>query len=528
MSSRPKWPSAARLLVASLSLAVLGIAPAAAQQCTQVSPPVLDFRFPNAASNVTGGVVSAAGNKVAMFVVPDGATAQDGAELAVFNPSTGALSFLTSGTPAAIDIFTGEPVKFSQSILGISRDGSLVAIGGSASLSFPILQLPGETAPRQVPEVVGFPGPIRIVNAASGISQVVGVLGSVPLQPGQFYIGVVSGISADATRAIIEERIVNADLIVINGRTRRIVPDVGGFVQFSSGLVDLATGQLITNLTADINAAAGGNADLRNSAGGTRLSGDGNAVLIESGRDLADPLRPLWSQITAGGANLQTAPYVYFIDQEIILPIVDIVRSQPRQGGSSFVFLRNIGFSGTVFGIERGASYVGAPVNPSGANAPATVILGQTPQYVTPPGAEPPARGFFANSFALVAPEDDRVYFQHTGDLVAGNNTLGSQELFSIDLQSRQIRQISRNQDSLSVRFANDPALLFAYGDRSQVIYAGSSTDHRVVAYTYTNPGGAVRTVKDVDASGRTILRAARFGTAEYPASEIYRIMVCE
>lgn len=526
---RPRGARSACITILTMAVG-MQCTPAIAAPCTRVVPPVFNYVFPNAAGNVPAGVVSADGTRVAMFAVPNEAGEGAGAELAVFNPFTGDLTYLTSGTPAGVDAFDGQLRPFTQAISGISRDGSLIAIAGSASFNFPQLQLPGETSPRQVREVIGFPAPIRLFNVATGSSQTVGVLGSVPLQPGQFYIGLVSGISADASKALVEEFIVNVDFFQINGVTRRIVPDVGGIAQFSAGLIDVASGQLLANVSSLINDAAGGNAAIVNSAGAARLSGNGNVVVFESSRDLADPLRPLWSQATAGGANLQTAPYLYFIDQDIILPVVDIVRSQPRlPGTSSFVFLRNVGFSGTVLGIERGASYVGAPVNPTGANNPATVILGQPPQYVTPPGAEPPARGFFANSFALVAPEDDRVYFQHTDNLVPDNNSGKSQELFSIDVATREIRQISRNQDSLSLRFANDPELLFAYGDRSQVIYAGSSVDHRVVAYTISLPGGFTRSVKEVDpVTGRTTLRAARLGTAEFPASEVRRIMICE
>ncbi len=513
-------------LAPALALTLPGVA--AAQTCTQVNPPVFDHNFPNAASNVPGGVVSADGTRVAMFARPNDARPEDGAELAIFNPRTGELRYLTSGTPAGIDAFDGQFRPYTQAISGLSRDGRVVAVVGSASFNFPVLQLPNESTPRQVRELIGFPGPIRLIDTDTGAAVQVGALGSVPLQPGQFYVGLVSGLSADAGKALVEEFIVNVNFVEINGVTRRIVPDVGGTVQFSAGLIDLASGQLLENVAGLVNDLAGGDAAVRSSAGAARLSGDGNAVVFESARDLAAPTRPFWNQVSAGGANIQTAPYVLFLDERVIVPVVDIDPTQPRQGGSAFIFLRNVGFSGTVFGIERGASYIGAPPNPSGANNPATVVLGEPPVYVTPPTPNPPARGFFANSFALISPEDDRVYFQHTGDLVPGGNPNQSQELFSIDVTTRQIRQISRHADPLALRFAAEPNLLFQYGDVSQVIYAGSSADHSVVAYTYSNSGGFTRTVKEVGSDGRTTLRAARFGTSEFPAWELRRIMVCE
>jgi hypothetical protein len=517
-------------IVVALLLATVAPGYSAAQSCTQAIPPVFNYVFPNAAGNAPGGVVSADGSRVVMFALPNDASEGAGAELAVFNPLTGDLQYLTSGTAAGVDIFTGEFAPFTQSITGLSRDGTLIAVSGSANFNFPTLQLPGDSAPRQYREVIGFPRPIRLINTSTGVTQVVGALGNVPLQPNQFYIGQVNGISADASKALVEEFIVNVDLVEIDGITRRIVPDVGGIAQAASGLLDIASGVVIEDILARINIAAGGQAALRNSAGQIRMSGDANAFVLESARDLGDPLRPLWSDVTAGGANLQSAPYVFFRAEDIIVPVVDINPSQPRLfGTSSFVFLRNVGRTGTVLGIERGASYVGAPPNPTGANAPATVVLGETPRYVTPPGTLPPARGFFANSFALISPEEDRVYFQHTADLVSGGNPHQSQELYSIRLDTREIRQISNHQDPLGLRFAGEPELLFRYGDVSQVIYAGSSLDHRVVAYTYTNPGGFLRSVKQVDPeTGRTTLRAARFGTAEFPASEVRRIMICQ
>jgi hypothetical protein len=495
--------------------------------CTQSEPPVLNYQFPSAGGAVPRGVVSADGTRVAMFAVPNDAAEDAGAELAVFNPFTGELQFLTSGTPAGVDIFTGEFNPYTQSISGLSRDGGLVAVSGSARFNFPSLTLPGDSAPRQYREVIGFPGQIRLINTSGGSTQVIGALADVPLEPNQVYIGQVNGISADASRVLVEEAIVNVEVIEINGVTRRIVPDDGGFAQIASGVLDVASGTVVEDIVSRLNAAAGGDAALFANAALTRMSGDGNAFLIESARDLADPLRPFWSEVSAGGANIQSAPYVYFLDEDAIVPVVDIDTSQTRIGGSSFVFLRNIGFTGTRLGIERGASYIGAPPNPSGANAPATVQLGEVPLYVVPPSSQPPARGFFANSFALVSPEEDRVYFQHTADLVPGSNPNRSPELFSIGFNGRDIRQISAHQDTLGQRFADEPELLFQYGDRAQLIYAGSSADHRVVAYTNFLPDGTARVVKDIDAQGRTVIRAARLGTAEFPASAAYRVMVC-
>ncbi len=461
-----------------------------------------------------------------MFALPNDAPESAAAELAIFDPVTRNLRYLTSGTTSQPDVL-GTLQRFTKELTGVTRNGNEIAISGTIGLNFPFLQLPGRPAPEQVTEVIGIAGPVELLNVQTGARRVVGQLGSVPLGPNQAYIGQASGFTADGSKVLIDEVIVQTVPTVVDGRTRFIVPS-GNFIAVAAGLVDVASGQLIADITQRINQLAGGDAQLFSLDGNlVRMSGNGNAFLFASRKKLEAPGQPFWSVISASGAQISVAPYVYFRDQDLILPIVDIDVARPRLGGSAFVFIRNVGFSGTVFGIERGASYIGAPPNPSGANTPATVVLGSVPIYITPPTAQPPARGFFANSFALIAPEEDRVYFQHTGDLVPGQNPHNAQELFSIDLQTRQIRQISRDSDSLTVRFANDPTTIFQFGDRAQIVYAGSSSDHRVVAYSNNLPGIFTRSVKQVDAQGRVTLRAARFGTAEYPASLNYPIMVC-
>jgi len=490
-----------------------------AQTCIQVSPPAVNYEFEPRGSVTAGG-------EVAMLLIADNSPETAAAEVALFNPRTNGLRFFTANTPSVLDS-SGTRQRFTKRVAGLARNGSLIAISGSAFVAFTTLQLPGQPGPAQVAEVFGVPGPIELINTQTGARQVIGTLGNVPPGPNQIYIGRAVGFSSDASKVLIDEVIVQVQPTVVDGVTRLIVPN-GAFVASASGLLNIATGQIELDIAQRINQLAGNDPRLIDVDGALlRMSGDGNAFIFASRRDLANPQRPLWSQISAGGANIGSAPYVYFRDVNQILPVVSINTSQARLGGSGQVFLRNIGQTGTVFGIERGASYIGAPANPSGANNPATLVLGEVPRYITPPTAQPPTRGFFANSFALIAPEEDRVYFQHTADLVPGRNPNQAQALFSIELQNRQIRQISDPADTLGLRFANEPAILFQYGDTAQLVYAGSSADHKVVAYRNSRPGIFLRSVKEVDAQGRVTLRLARFGTAEYPASLNFPIMVC-
>ncbi|MGQ0800571.1 MAG: hypothetical protein ACT4NL_10735 [Pseudomarimonas sp.] len=516
------------LWVVGLGAGMLPVETAQAQNCTRVDPPVFNFALDNATGSNTSGSVTADG-RVVIVALPNDAPETAAAEVALFNPRTRQLSYITSGTASVVDQF-GVNQRFPKRVTGISRDGSVVAISGSGSISFPFLQLPGEPAPAQVTEVVGLGGAAELINTATGARQVIGQLSQVPLASNEFYVGQVSGLTANAGKALLDEFIVRFDVITVDGRPRRIVPQ-NGFIAGRSGLYDVASGQFIDDIPQRINALVGGQAGIFNTDGASlRMSGDGNAFMFTSNRVLENPLRPLWQQETAAGSRYQTAPYVYYLSQNVIVPVVNISRTQPRAGGSNLIFLRNVGFSGTVFGIERGATYIGATPNPSGANNPATVIPGQVPRYITEPTPQPPARGFFANSFALIAPEEDRVYFTHTADLVPGGNPDMSQEFYSIRLDNRQIRQISAHRDPLAIWFAQEPAVLFQYGANSQIVYAGSSSDHSVVAYSYSQPGGSTRVVKEISgATGRTTtLRAARFGTAEYPAAENFRIMLCQ
>lgn len=503
--------------------------PSLPEYCTQATPPLLNYRFSTIGGSPSseGGVVSRDG-RVLMLALPDDADEDDAYELAVFNPFTDELTWLTSGTQALIDPLNGQRSPITHHINGLARQANLVALSGSGRLSYPFLLLPGETTPRQVEEVSGFPAPVRLFDIDTGTSQTIGTLANVPLEADQYYIAEVRGLTADGSRAWLTETIVTATPVEIGGRTRLLLPGSGGVLQSSSGLVDVASGELVADIDALLTAAAGG--PYEDNARIMGLSGNGNAVFFASAWDLSQPSRPLWEDLSraAGGALIYSVPYVYFLDQDQLIPVVQPDLSQPRlDGTSAFIFLRNIGLTGTVFGIDRGMSYLGSPPNLSGANNPATVTLGNTPQYVTPPSATPPARGFFANNFAKIAPEEDRVYFQHTDDLVPGRNPRNSQELFSIEVGSRRIRQISNLDDDLSVRFADEPDLLFQYGGNNQVVYAGSSGDHRVVAFTQNQPGGFNRTVTEVDENGRVTVRQARFGTAEYPASKVYRIVTC-
>lgn len=495
----------------------------AAQTCTQVNPPVLNFDLRTGA---TSSQVTADG-RVAIMALPNDAPESAAAEVALFNPRSGTLNYLTSGTPSVIDIF-GERQRFTKRISAVARDGSRIAITGAAASSFSFVVLPGNTAPTQVEELVGVLGPAELIDTQSGARQtLVGGLGNVTLGPNQVRLAQITGISPSSGHLLIEEQILQLQPTVIDGRTRLLI-DRSVNLPSRVTLLSLAGQQLADISQAIFNRAGVGFGFAPVDTAVMRMSGDGNAFVFAAARDVVTAGAPFWTALTSGGANISLMPYIFFRNQNLIVRAVDIDVTQQRLGGSSQVFLRNVGFSGTVFGIERGVSYPGAPPNTTGANAPATLVLDQPPQYVVAPGPTPPARGFFANSFAFIAPEEDRVYFQHTGDLVPGGNPNQSQEFFSIDRATRQVRQISRHADPLAVRFASEPNLLFQYGDVSQIVYAGSSADHSVVAYTYSNPGGFTRTVKQVDSQGRTTLRAARFGTAELPASEFRRIMVCQ
>lgn len=515
---RNLFHSPGQQLLRTLLLPLVGLCAsplALAQGCTDTPVPLRSFAFADQAP------ISNDGSKVVLTARLDTAPLTTVQEVFLYNPFTGALTQLTRDTPATTNL-RGTTDLRPLVPTAITGDGSKVFLSGSVGSSFSVLQPPGLPV-GQYEELVGTPGRAEVLDVATGIRTPVGTLVSEPLQPGEVYTASISAVSSDGNQVLLNEAINTVVFFTANGVTRNYVPSKR---LVAGGVLNLQTLQY-TDIVSRIAAVTGAPGPLPGCSTGVcfLMSGDANAFAFDSVRRLEVAGGPLWNQVAGNVAQIRTAPYVYYLDQNVVRPIVTMDISAPRGVASTANFVRGIGQTGTVFGLDRGASYVGAPRNPSGANAPAVVRVGQPPEYVIGVPATIPVRGQFVNSLAFVSRDEQRIYFQSADDLVPGENATRSQELFSYEIATRRIRQISRLRDGLTSAFANDPATLQLLGAERQVVFQDASSDGRIVLYS--GAGFLEFVAARRLPNGRINIVFPTLGSTEFPASEIFRIARC-
>ena len=491
---------------------------ALAQGCVEVPIPFTEFEISSNPSNL-GDAISQDGSQVFMQAVPLGAAANAGAEVFIFNPRTRTTQQLTQGTLATAD-FRGDSTKYPTHFFARSNDERYLLTQSSAAPSFPFLVLPGQTQASQVEAIEGIPGPAVVIDVMTGAKTVLGSLPNQSLAPGQIYISTLSNLTA-STVTVNESIVSTITQRATNGRDYRIVT---GRVGTASAAYTIANGQIVSPQPSSIYSRMVAKTGVPNFAPTAfQISGDGNAVSFYTNRNLEDPQRRFLNQLANNTSQLYFNGYVYYGDTDEIKPIAPVSFSgpaRPANGSSNAVFVRNIGRTGKIFALDRGANYIGAPANPTYQAATAYVVVGQPVKYIVAPLPTLPIRGVFANNLAYISRDEKLIYFGHTSDLVPGSNTQNSYELFSFEISTNKIRQISIFRDGLLQRL--DSSQIQDFGDGYQMNFLGASADGKIVAY---RRGGFLNTqALSRNASGQySISRTVSGLTSSY----FSRISIC-
>lgn len=453
---------------------------ALAQGCVEVAIPFSEFDISSSRSNL-GDAVSPDGSQVFMQAVPLGAAPNAGAEIVIFNPRTRVAQQLTQGTLAAAD-FRGNTTKFPTSFFARSNDERFLLTQSGAGAGFPSLIFPGQTQAAQVEVIEGIPGPATVIEVSTGTKRTLGSLSNQTLAPGQIYSATLSNLTSTTVT-------VNEGIIAVNvqrasdGFDYRVVT---GRIGSASAAYNLATGLVVTPQPPSIYDRMVAKTGVPGFAPFSfQISGDGNAISFSTNRNLEDPQRRFFTQLTNNTSQIFVLAYVYYLDTDeikVIAPINFSGPARPANGSSNSVFVRNIGRTGKVFALDRGANYIGTPANPTYQAAPAFVQVGQNVKYIVAPGPTLPARGVFSNNLAYISRDEKTAYFAHTSDLVPASNAQRSYELFSFDIATNKIRQISNFRDGLEQRLS--VAELANSNGGYQITTLGSSSDGKIVAYS--------------------------------------------
>lgn len=451
----------------------------AAQGCSNVPVPYTEFQIPVNRAN-PGDAVSRDGSQVVLQAVPRASPPNAGAEVVAFNPRTGATQQLTQGTMSETD-FRGRIEKYPSQFYARSRDNRFILLESSATSSFPTLLLPGQTQLTQVEVIEGIPGPVAIIEVATGVKRTLGAFLNQQLGTGQIYLASLSNLTP--TSVTITESVVNTlTQRASNGLDYRVVT---GRLNLGSSAFNLETGLAVSPQPPSIYNRMVAKTGIPGFVPyDFQISGDGNAISFYTDRNMQDPLRGFFPNSPSG---IRTVAYVYYADTDEIKPIAPINFSVVPVNvsiRSSQVFVRNIGETGKIFALDRGASYVGAPPNPTYQAAPVIARVGETPQYIVPPRTSTPARGTFSNNLAYISRNEKFIFFNHIDDLVQGNNVSHSYELFSFEISTNKLRQVSNLNDGLEQRLGL--ALLRQAGDAfglSQTTFLGASDDSKVIAF---------------------------------------------
>jgi hypothetical protein len=480
-----------------------------AQGC-EVSPvPLDDYRFPTEARGMGDD-----GSRVALMGLPPDASEGDGAELYLFDPFTGSLVRQTFGTQAEPSLPSGISQPYTFNLVSMTADGSRVILSPSAG--FAVRSDPVTGA--QFLAVVGVPGEAREVDLETGsVSNI--PLPIPPVATGQTAFTSVTGASRDHTRLSF------ASYVVVLGDEGRV--DEYLFEQF--GILDVQTGEVIDPL-AVISQAIGRNAVQSEvtffADRPSQLSGDGRSFVFISNRNLLHPQDISWSETPGNNYGIFQAIYWFNFDTEELRILVEPDISQNRVPVlqyrdfsapiATIPFMRNIGFSGRIMGFDRAVPLVGLP-NPTGQPAVMVLSLDAPPRFVRPPQADP--RGPFSIRGSNLSENDERLYFQSNADLVPGQNPTVSNQVFSFDLASGEIRQISNFNDGVFALLQDQPEILVGTGASPQRNYRGGSADHRVIL---VGSGGTFVSTTTPTAGGLRLTR----GTSR--SSDFLSVYICE
>lgn len=498
------------LLWLALVIVGAGLSTAGHAQGCRITPvPLDDFRFPTQARGVGDD-----GSRLALMGVPPDAADGDGAELYTFDPFTGALIQQTFGTAAGLAVESGLTERYTFSVVSTTADNTRVILSPSARL----VVRADPTTGAQFLAFAGVPGVAKEINLETGVATDI-PLPLAAVGPGQTAITQITGASRDHSRLSFVSYVVEL------GESGRI--DAFLFEQF--GIFDAVTGEVFDPL-AVISQAIGRNAVQSEvtffADRPSQLSGDGRSFVFISNRNLLHPDDISWSETPGNVYGIFQAIYWFNFDTQELRILVEPDISQPRvpvQQFRDFVapiatipFMRNIGFTGRVMGFDRALPLVGLP-NPTGQPAVMVVSLDAPPRFVRLPQADP--RGPFSIRGSNISENDERLYFQSNVDLVPGLNPTSSNQLFSFELATGTIRQITDLNDGIFALLQDQPDVLVGTGASPQTNFVGGSADHRVIL---VGKGGFTLSSTPVAGGG------LRIGFGGGRASDFLTVYVCE
>ncbi|MBD8527543.1 hypothetical protein [Pseudomarimonas arenosa] len=424
-------------------------------------------------------------------------------ELYVFNPDSGTLTALTQGSPV---VEITRPNGFRQTIpvnsAGITADGSTVFQTYQSGVFADVDPGTGQ----QIPFLLTRSEPSYAIDVATGNRQ------ALPsrVQASAQALGVPFGttvldISANGRYLLMFEAFGDGATVPYQTFYYRLDRQTGAILDIGPTLLAAAPDFVERFSTQSM------------------MSGDGRFVAFSGDRGNR-LLTPTGGFTSANVARMSGEPYLLDLDAVTLRPAYSFDISRPRNGGSSLGFLRSLGRTGNVIAFDRTGPTVNEP-NPLGAAYIAAADAQGNLTVLIPP--QPWLRGTFGTAFGHIAEGEDRIYFQSGEDFVGENPQLSNQ-LFSVEIATGTIRQITNGDDGgrRLVDLGLQGVLSLGSG-LSSVSFIGSSLDHRIVlVYEYgLEPASgfvaAVRSGSATRLTSRSSPLASQAGVPPLSAAEI-------
>ncbi len=346
-------------------------------------------------------------------------------EVTAFDRSSGTRRALTSNSPQGW-----------ENVYALSGNRAWVVTGTSGfNYSYAGRQLASATYSGTMGSVPATRGDIRLVNAATGASlPLMTPFRMATAAAGLSWSGHFQAASYDGNSILLVEFAYD---------------DRGALVDGGLHLVDIPaqTSFDLFNRIQDLSGQPQG-------LGGPdfphffQLSGNGNRISFSSNVVLTGTSAGTRVIALPGNAyGLRELAYVFDRAANALVLVAQPNLSQPRVGGgSSLLFVRELGATGTLVALDRTVPFLGTPGNPDG----------NSEIYIAQPGlgisqitntAPPPTGNLLSPGLGFMTPNERFVYFNAEQNLV-GRNADRSNEVYRYDVQTGSLRQVTNRIDA--------------------------------------------------------------------------------